>query len=1319
MQKRKLMYVLIASAMAFFVGCSNNIGDTNSNNPSDSSNSEHQHVFGDVYTFVNYPTLTEKGSATHVCSFDNEVEVVEVAELSNNSVWTKTTVKEPTHIANGQDKYTSIYGEIILEVEKISHTFGDTYTFISKPTLTEKGSAIKLCTENDGGYEQVEVPSLSDTATWTSVETKPTHTEDGYITYSSIYGEVILEGEKAEGHHFSSSYRVGSVSLGEKATLVRNCDTEGCDEVEEKEAKAPAGYPVSIKSMDELEQYFNITKGDGDLGFSNYENGSGVVGIKNSNSGKGGTIAYIKLVAKEEGTFSFDYESQGEKGYDYFSVHKNAENYESTDAIESSFSFTSEESHFGHVSIKLNKGDFAYISYRKDGSGDKGFDGIHITNMTMTSKNAQVPTNAEFEIVYFDTGCDIEVMPSVVFKGEKLTNNPSLSRTGFEFEGWYLDSNYEVEYIDQAINNDQTIYAKWFDLSNESPLKGSYKGMSLSTDSSGEDYVLYNVDMDINYKGVITRGPSSIVNKRIKYDENKLEGTIEDYVFKYDADYDCYMVYKASMESSSSFYVFTKGDNDFSSSTVKNLFTNSGAYRICSFSEEKSLFIDTVNNQVYKDITLVSIRGKELKVTDLISDEASTIFGFEVVVNEDRVATFGHSSEGWNYNEDSSLYGEFTCNEDILYINGQGYFQMNNNTSKIKYYLPTEGETYSFYAYDSSSYYYEITLNEVDKTYTLNDVKKTVSFVLGDKVDQIDELEFAKYSWIHISDLPKLELSKDGKYLFDGWYFDSEYTSPYKSTKVTEDMVVYAKWTKAISVKLNYNDGEEPIVLIFKENETISLPTPTRKDYIFKGWFVDEALEVEAPTSSSEDFEVFAKWEEAPLFVGEAFVGTNIYGRSSTSFGVKQESGKGESYCYYEFLPTGEYLSGYSHASSTYSLENYDSKTRILKYSSNNYLFGFYESKDGQVFGVTSSSAKCVCEDDFYLYVKGASVGSLSYDFIYWGEDMYKIVELTYNQKQYYFFFEGYSYSHQTGGKVYIDVTFSDFNGNPLSYSQLCQNNVLTSELVIHDSEGNNIITLGGSSNGFVENDGKEGSYNSSIDGINVTVELNGFATARVIYSDEVVVIGTYKVNAEGNITLTTDKARTFEVSGNNLTQVLDGVQGTYGLPDGKSLVLTGWGVCNIESNSGTYEINGDVIVVTIDGVVKNYYINKESMTASENQVFVGTFVAVYKFTCNNSTSWYATTKFIFSNNGNCNVTSTAADHDDYDYGCSSDYYSPNFTGTYTYTISDNTITLVKNSNRIVLLLAEDGNSLTISSSVITTSNLHKLPNSSVVFTKQ
>lgn len=96
----------------------------------------------------------------------------------------------------GEMRYCALCGATEHRGETIvatGHTYGN-WTIVTNPTLESIGSATHSCT-NDGctHVETVDIPALSDTATWTVKNTtQSTCTVAGNTVYTSMYGEVTV-----------------------------------------------------------------------------------------------------------------------------------------------------------------------------------------------------------------------------------------------------------------------------------------------------------------------------------------------------------------------------------------------------------------------------------------------------------------------------------------------------------------------------------------------------------------------------------------------------------------------------------------------------------------------------------------------------------------------------------------------------------------------------------------------------------------------------------------------------------------------------------------------------------------------------------------------------------------------------------------------------------------------------------------------------------------------------------------------------------------------------------------------------------------------
>ncbi|MCR4898319.1 MAG: InlB B-repeat-containing protein [Acholeplasmatales bacterium] len=105
-------------------------------------------------------------------------------------------------------------------------------------------------------------------------------------------------------------------------------------------------------------------------------------------------------------------------------------------------------------------------------------------------------------------------------------------------------------------------------------------------------------------------------------------------------------------------------------------------------------------------------------------------------------------------------------------------------------------------------------------------------------------------------------------YSFDGWYLDEELTEAFDiNSLVTSDLTLYAKWNEIINTyNVTFESNGGTSVSSKKVNDGLKLeePTkPTKEDYIFKGWFLDEKFTEEFDFDSpiKSDLKLYAKWE--------------------------------------------------------------------------------------------------------------------------------------------------------------------------------------------------------------------------------------------------------------------------------------------------------------------------------------------------------------------------------------------------------------------------------------------------------------------------
>ena len=111
-------------------------------------------------------------------------------------------------------------------------------------------------------------------------------------------------------------------------------------------------------------------------------------------------------------------------------------------------------------------------------------------------------------------------------------------------------------------------------------------------------------------------------------------------------------------------------------------------------------------------------------------------------------------------------------------------------------------------------------------------------------------------------------------YTFDGWYADSTFKTPVKelAKERRDDITLYAKWiTNNYKITYHLNGGENDPVnpATFNFDTDITLKEPTRKGFIFVGWFDKLTYSSEIKSFGktsyySRDFDLYAHWYPEP-----------------------------------------------------------------------------------------------------------------------------------------------------------------------------------------------------------------------------------------------------------------------------------------------------------------------------------------------------------------------------------------------------------------------------------------------------------------------
>lgn len=110
-------------------------------------------------------------------------------------------------------------------------------------------------------------------------------------------------------------------------------------------------------------------------------------------------------------------------------------------------------------------------------------------------------------------------------------------------------------------------------------------------------------------------------------------------------------------------------------------------------------------------------------------------------------------------------------------------------------------------------------------------------------------------------------------YRFDGWFWDQELTKPFDGSGVTEDITVYAAWTKQYKVTFDTRGGED-VAPIYTLEDIAELPKTSKQGFGFAGWYLDPELTNPFDgTGITGDMTVYAKYDN--LIFSEDFENTD------------------------------------------------------------------------------------------------------------------------------------------------------------------------------------------------------------------------------------------------------------------------------------------------------------------------------------------------------------------------------------------------------------------------------------------------------------
>ena len=863
------------------------------------------------------PTETDEGSFTFDSDEFQSV-TIRIPALSNTTTWSKESVA-PTCTLDGKDTYTSVYGTVEIAVARLDHAYG-AWAIVSEPTLTEEGRAERICANDETHVDAVTLPVLSDTSVWeVYVHVDATDYSDGYTIYDSEYGQIRV----IEPSHYGPWTLPADAELdfGQEVTLTKSSNVGGEDLI------VTVGTPANnIQVVDVL---------DGDYtAYSLVQNSSYhfVYDSENkkytsNNQGVSNSLASMTFTAKVDGTLTFTVYCSGENNYDYFYQSKN-----SSEKVGSDTGVTKD------YSIEMTAGDTITLTYKKDGSGNRGADCAVVSELKFSS----VSDVKDFVILDFSSMCDTLIEPMIVNRGGSVTLTGA-ERDGYVFEGWY-DITLTTPYGETAVfTEDYTVlYAKWTkgytttvhlnngsadevyvkrvgeELVLDNPTYSGHKFAGWFTSENCEEGTEFdpsaNTSSDIDvyakweeapvYTGVyhiyeICSSTSCYSRSDLTIDEEgNISGLKTGTVVSYDpttgkivfssGSSEYMMYYKdgvIALPYSNSATTFGNdlyvGVKEAISKAVQYSFTGddntSNATKLATLTTADKVYnVMVKGNILYTDLTFTSANGTTADLSQ------TTAMGTIVVKNAKGETLFARGYSGIEWKELDGVYGVYTAGDVSIALDGIGNYTDTNGKSGV--YTIEESVICVWVSQNSVvTEYLEYTLS--GKSYTVNKPEVTITYVTGDGHTSVASAAVNKNVPVALP-----ELSEEN-WVFNGWFLDALFTEAVPEDYApSANVTLYAKFSEPVSLHIHYNSEDlTDVDLVYSKGDTTDVESPVLawEGHLFAGFYTSEDFAEGTEWTNSvieQDTTIYAKWEVAPSYVGTSY-GFILEG--STSSGSK------------------------------------------------------------------------------------------------------------------------------------------------------------------------------------------------------------------------------------------------------------------------------------------------------------------------------------------------------------------------------------------------------------------------------------------------
>ena len=738
------------------------------------------------------------------------------------------------------------------------HIYGK-WVITTEPTLTQKGEAYREC--ECGDKVEVKISDLSNEKTWKILESiEPTCSTKGKTTYTSRYGEVVVEKEML-------SHEYGEWKLiVEPSKTVEGKASHTCKFGEEEEVIVPVLTDETVWTLTDKKAATCTTSGN-----ESYESVYGTVNVVFEATGH----TYGKWTLVTEPTLT-------EAGSAQKECHCGDKVTEVVPSLTDATVWTVNEkaatctengervytSVYGTVKVVLEATGHTYGKWTlvteptltEAGSAQKECHcGDKVTEVVPSLADTTIWTlSSEVLPTYREDGK--QVYTSTYGTVEVVLDKLVAPYDGKTYGNFLFDADDDANGFINGVIKIETAWGK----------------ATLTLNNKGEGEGTAFPFRGLNIFTMIDPSTGKMSIKQVPYASDEDGNTYLNYedvtVFEAYVDLETGIIVRPHRVMYNDIIVLTPFETDTTSSNA-----------VASAWDDAIAVEYTVNENVYRIFVYKSVVyfGVSFVDGDNKPIAANECYNAPLLYVKDAK---GEVISGFAYNGTKEVVvdgyeGKYLEGTNELVLSGFGTALYNG-----------EAGTYTklsenVLAVSLSNAYYEVTLDKTTKQFTSEKPMVEITFVTNEQEVIIANIVTNKNVKINLP-IPTIETK-----VFGGWYLDAECTKPVPNEYVpTSDVTLYTVWKDKVVINLvGVLEGDESVKYLgagekigsILPNYTVDLVTKR----VFKGWYLDaeytEAVSEEAEvTVDDNNVTIYAKWEELPAYFG-SYKGSEIWGKNS------------------------------------------------------------------------------------------------------------------------------------------------------------------------------------------------------------------------------------------------------------------------------------------------------------------------------------------------------------------------------------------------------------------------------------------------------